>query len=38
MVASAILLWGFLMAGTLQKGAEAVKTRRADQKAEVGKV
>lgn len=38
MVASAILLWGFLMAGTLQKGAEAVKTRRADEKAGVAKV
>jgi len=38
MVASAILLWGFLMAGTLQKGAEAVKTRRADEKAGVEKV
>jgi len=35
MVASAILLWGFLMAGTLQKGAEAVKTRRAGEKADV---
>ncbi len=34
MVASAILLWGFLMAGTLQKGAEAVKTRRAGEKVE----
>lgn len=29
MVASALLLWGFLKAGTLQKGAEAVKARRA---------
>lgn len=30
MVASAILLAGFLMAGTLQKGAQAVKDRRAE--------
>lgn len=29
MVASALLLWGFLKAGTLQKGAEAIKARRA---------
>lgn len=29
MVASAILLWGFLKASTLQKGAEAIKARRA---------
>ena len=32
MVASALLLWGFLKAGTLQKGAEAIRARRvADQ-------
>lgn len=33
MVASAILLAGFLMAGTLQKGAKAVKERRATEVA-----
>lgn len=37
MVASAILLWGFLMAGTLQKGVDAVKTRLNGEKAEAVK-
>ncbi len=32
MVASALLLWGFLLAGTLEKGATAVKTRLAEQR------
>ena len=32
MVASAILLWGFLMAGTLDKGAKAVKAQLAAEK------
>ena len=34
MVASAILLWGFLKASTLQKGAAAVKARIGAEKAE----
>ncbi|MDO8963577.1 MAG: hypothetical protein Q7W30_03695 [Coriobacteriia bacterium] len=29
MAASAVLLWGFLLAGTLDKGAQAVKAKRA---------
>lgn len=33
MVASAVLLWGFLLAGTLDKGAQAVRERRAAQGA-----
>ncbi len=31
MIASALLLWGFLKAGTLQKGVENIKAKRAPQ-------
>ncbi|HEX9093027.1 MAG TPA: hypothetical protein VF902_03505 [Coriobacteriia bacterium] len=33
MVASAILLWGFLLAGTLEKGAQATRARLQSEKA-----
>jgi hypothetical protein len=33
MAASAVLLWGFLMAGTLEKGAQAAKAKLAAQRA-----
>jgi hypothetical protein len=36
MVASAVLLWGFLMASTLEKGAKAVKAERAAKSAPPG--
>jgi hypothetical protein len=33
MVASALLLWGFLMAGTLERGAKAIKQKHVAQKS-----
>jgi hypothetical protein len=33
MVASALMLWGFLMAGTLDRGAQAIRTKRRESAA-----